>query len=165
MRPFHPRHEVPEVKNTAALVLLAFAAGCSDPPPPPAAPAKPAEAPKPATPPKPAKPNMAPPLSDAQNAAIAKAFTEARALAKEAEAAKAEGDRIEKAQGRDAANATLVKAKDLYHKALENVSDWTDGDLGGKVTDAQLKDYLGTYVSEVGKWQKAISDIGKVHKD
>ena len=44
----------------------------------------------------------------------------------------AEGEKIEKAQGRDAANATLVKAKDLYHKAVETVSDWTDGDLGGK---------------------------------
>ena len=151
------------MKKTAALIVLAFAAGCSDPPPKPVEAPKPAQAPKPVAPPKAAKPNMAPPLSDAQNAAISKAFTEARALAKEAADLKAEGDKIEKAQGRDAANATLYKAKSLYHKAVESVSDWTDGDLAGKVTDAQLKDYLGTYTAEVGKWQKAISDMGKVH--
>ena len=154
------------MKKTCSLLALVLLAGCGDDAP---APAPVVEAPKPAPapvkPPAPVKANLAPPLSDAQKAAVQKAFTEARALVKQAEQLKAEGDRIEKAQGRDAANDTLVRAKDLYHKAVESVSDWTDGDLAGKVTDAQVKDYLSDYVNEVGRWQKAISDMGKLHKN
>jgi hypothetical protein len=43
------------------------------------------------------------------------------------------------------------------------MSDWCDGDLVGKVTDAQVKEYLSMEVAEVGKWQRAMSDLGKLH--
>lgn len=151
--------------TTACLVLLAFsAAACNDPPPPP--PVK--KAPEPVAPPKPApppKPNLAPPLSAAQKAALDAAFTTARGYAKQAAELKIQADAIERSKGRAEANDTLVRSKELYHKACEAVSDWVEGDLAGKISDAQVKDYLGDYVSEVGRWQKAMSDIGKVHKD
>jgi hypothetical protein len=153
------------VKKTCTLLALVLLASCSEDAPKPTPPVEPPKPAPVAVKPAPTKPSMAPPLSEAQKKALEAAFADARALAKQADQAKTEGERIEKAQGRDAANATLVKAKDLYHKAVEMVSDWTDGDLAGKITDAQVKDYLSNYVTEVGKWQKAISDIGKVHKD
>jgi hypothetical protein len=155
---------VSDVKKSAVLVVLAFAAGCSDPPPKPADPPKPAEAPKTAAP-KASKPGMAPPISDAQWTAIKAAFVTARGYGAEADKLRTEGANLERTQGRAAANDTLVKAKELYHKAVEAVSDWTDGDLGGKITDAQVKDYLGEYMIDVGKWQKAMSEMSKVHKD
>jgi hypothetical protein len=152
-----------------ALTLLAsaFAAGCSDPPPPPPPPVvKPADPPKP-PPAKPTKPNMAPPLSAAQKTELETAFKAARELAKQADTAKAEAMMLEKSQGRQAANATYVKAKKLYASAIASVSDWLDGDLAQppKVTDAQVTDYLGSYANEVHKWQASNSDIGKVHED
>ena len=147
----------------AALALLLLA-GCGPKAPPPAP--KPAEQPKPPAPvAAPAKPGKAPPLSDAQMAALKKDFETARALVKDADKFKVEGDAILKAQGAAAANDTFVKSKELYQKAVGTVSDWIDGDLAGKVSDAQVKDYLGEYVGEVGRWQKAISSMGKLAKD
>jgi hypothetical protein len=153
-------------KISAVFAIALLACGCGEKEPAPA-PTPPAPPPAPVAPPKngPAKVTMAPPLTDIQRTELNKSFTAARELAKQADKAKAEADLIEKTQGRAAANDKLVEAKDLYHRAAESVSDWLDGDLAGKVTDAQLKDYLGAYVAEVGKWQKAYADLSKVHKD
>jgi hypothetical protein len=152
------------VKKTAALLALVLLAGCSKAPPPPAPEPAPAPAPKPAEAPKPAKPNMAPPLSDAQKAALKIAFDKARELVKQAQKFKAEGEAIEKAQGREAANNTLVKAKDLFREACELTEDWVEPDLG-KVTEGQVKDYLTEYFNERARWQKAMAEMGKLHKD
>jgi hypothetical protein len=154
------------VKKTSALIALVLLAGCKkEVPPPEPPPVKAPEpvkpAPKPVTPPKP----KAPPLTDAQNAAIKSAFEGARALVKQADALKSQGDTLVKSAGAAAANDVYVQAKDLYRKAVEAVSEWCDGDLGGKVTDAQLKDYLGDYVAELSRWQKSMSELGKIHKD
>jgi hypothetical protein len=166
MRRFHPAPEVIVVKKTCSLLVLVLLAACHKEEPKPETPAaKPPEpvkpAPKAATPPKP----KAPPLTDAQNAGIKAAFDGARALVKQADALKSKGDALVKSSGPAAANDTYVQAKDLYHKAVESVSEWCDGDLGGKVSDAQLKDYLGDYVNELSRWQKSMSELGKIHKD
>ncbi len=155
------------MKQTCAVIVLAVLAGCGGDEvkqPAPAAPAPVAPAPAPVKPSVPKK-VMAPPLTDAQNTAVKAAFDTARGFVKQADALKLQGDNLVKAQGAAAANDTYVKAKDLYHQAVMTVSDWTDGDLGGKVTDAQRDDYLGDYTREVSRWQKAMSDLGKIHKD
>jgi len=166
MRRFPSPHEVKVVKKTSALLVLLLLAACKkeeakvEP--------APVKAPEPVkAPPKPvaaAKPK-AQPLTEAQNAGIKAAFDGARALVKQADALKSKGDTMVKSGGPAAANDTYVQAKELYHKAVESVSDWCDGDLGGKVTDAQLKDYLGDYVNELSRWQKSMSELGKIHKD
>ncbi len=154
------------MKQSALLLVLAtlLPACGEEPAPTPTAP-PPVVAKKPVAPPPVAQPGKATPLSESQKQALEAAFNEARGYAKEADGLKIQADAIERAQGRAAANDKLVQAKELYHKACDTVSDWLDGDLAGKVTDAQVKDYLGSYVTEAGRWQKAISDIGKVHKD
>jgi hypothetical protein len=153
------------VTKTALLPVLALVllAGCGKKDPPPASkPADPAPSTAPVAPP--AKPGKAPPLTDAQKAEMAKCFADARVLVKEAEKFKAEGEIIEKGQGRAAANDVLVKAKDKYREALEMTEEWVEPELN-KVTDAQVKDWLYDQVSERGKWTKAIADLGKLHKD
>jgi hypothetical protein len=166
MRRFPSRHEVILVKKTCSLLALVLLASCSKDVPPPEQPAaKPPEPVKAPPKPVPAAKPKAPPLTDAQNAGIKAAFDASRALVKQADALKSKGDMIVKSQGPAAANDTYVQAKDLYHKAVEGVSEWCDGDLGGKVTDAQLKDYLGDYVNELSRWQKSMSELGKIHKD
>lgn len=155
-------------RGTAVLLLiLGSLAGCGNEQPAPVAPVAPTTTKPAATTTRPpvAKTVVAPPLSAIQKSELEKSFTVARGYAKEAEKLKLEAQQIEKTQSRAAANETYVKAKDLYHKACEEVSDWLEGDLAGKVTDAQVKDYLASYQTEVGKWQQALGDIGKVHKD
>jgi hypothetical protein len=93
-----------------------------------------------------------------------KCFTAARAIAKEAEKLKVEGEALEKQQGRAAANDTLVKAKKKYQEALGMTEDWTEPELG-KVTEAQVKDWLSDQVTERGRWTKAVADLGKLHTD
>ena len=162
---FPSLHEVPHVTKTAALPILALLvlAGCEAKAPPPAPKAaNPAPSTAPAA--TPAKPGKAPPLTDAQKAEMQTCFTKARAIVKEAEKLKAEGEILEKGQGRAAANDTLVKAKDKYREALEMTEEWTEPELN-KVTDAQVKDWLYDQVAERGKWTKAIADLGKLHKD
>jgi len=166
MRRFHSRPEVILVKKTSALLVLALLVGCKkEEPKVEPAPVKPPEPVK--APPKqvPAAKPKAPPLTEAQNAGIKAAFDGARALIKQADALKSQGDMLVKTGGPAAANDVYVKAKQLYHDAVGAVSDWCDGDLGGKVTDAQLKDYLGDYVNELSRWQKSMSELGKIHKD
>jgi len=167
MRRFHPAPEVKVVKKTCALLALVLLAACKKDVPPPEQPAaKPPEPvkapPKPVTPPKP----KAPPLTDAQNAGIKAAFDGARTLVKQADALKAKGDALVKSAGPAAANDTYVQAKDLYHKAVESVSVWMDSDdIGGKLSQAQINDYLGDYAAELNRWTKSMSDLGKIHKD
>lgn len=153
------------MKKTAPLALLFLVAACGPDKPAPA-PKQPDPTPAPApVATAPAKPGKAPPLSDAQNAALKKDFETARGFAKQADKFKADGDMQAKGQGMAAANDNFVKARELYQKAVGTVSDWIDGDLAGKVTDAQVKDYLYDYVAEVGRWQKTVADMGKLHKD
>lgn len=156
------------MKTILALALVAAvgaAAGCrkKEPPAPPPAPAPepPKPAPKPAAP---AKPALAPPLTPAQKAEMERVFAEARKLVTQAMKLKSEGELIERSQGREAANDTLVKARDLFREACEMTEDWIEPELG-KVTEAQVKDHLSAYFDERGKWQKLNSDMGKLHKD
>lgn len=166
MRGLHPPNEVTLVKYAALIVVVALAAlsGCSKEEPPPA----PAPAPEPpkAAPakPAPAKPNLAPPLSDAQKAAMEKSFNAARELVKKAREFKAQGDALVKTQGIQAANDVYVKARDLYRQATETTEEWIEPELG-KVTEAQVKDYLGSMLSERGTWVKENASMGKLHKD
>ena len=153
------------MKKTALFLTLALAAaaGCSKKAPP--AEPKPAEAPPtPAATPTPAKPSKSPQLTDTQKAEMQASFTKARALVKEAEKLKGEGELLEKSQGRAAANDTLFAAKDKYREALDITEDWVEPELG-KVTEAQVKDWLYDQTSERGRWTKASADLGKLHKD
>lgn len=152
------------MKKTAALVLIALVAGCS---PPPAPPPEPVKSPEPPTAPvvaKPARPAMAPPLSAAQKQVMESAFTAAREMVKKARDLRREAEQIEKAQGREAANDTYVKARDLYRDATESTEDWIEPEIG-KVTEAQVKDYLTSYLEERGTWVKENASMGKLHKD
>lgn len=145
------------------LLLVLVAAACSKDPPPVVEPPKPVEPPKKVEPPKPAKPNLSPDLSAAQKAELDASFKKARDLVAQGLKYKAEGEAIEKGQGRAAANDTLVKAKDCFRQACEIVEDWVEPELG-KVTEAQVKDHLSQYQSEIAKWQRYISELGKLHK-
>lgn len=148
----------------AALLVLAALAGCKKEAPPPA-PAPVAEPPKPApVKPAPAKPSLAPPLSDAQKAAMEKCFNAARELVKQARGLRTQAEAIEKTQTREAANDIYVKARDLYRQATESTEEWIEPELG-KVTEAQVKDYLGSMLSERGAWVKENASMGKLHKD
>jgi hypothetical protein len=139
MRGLHPPYEVPLVKYAAALVVLAALAGCKKKEPEPA-PVPVAEPPKPvAAKPSPPKPTLSPPLSAAQQAAI------------------------EKTQTREAANDIYVKARDLYRQATESTEEWIEPELG-KVTEAQVKDHLGSMLNERGAWVKESASMGKLHK-
>lgn len=151
------------MKNTAALIVLAALAGCSDPPPPPAPPA-PVEAPKPAPKPVASKPTLSPPLSAAQKTAMEKSFNAARELVKQARGLRTQAEAIEKTQTREAANDIYVKARDLYRQATESTEEWIEPELG-KVTEAQLKDHLGSMLSERGTWVKENASMGKLHKE
>jgi len=159
------------VKKTCAFlalaVLLAGCGGCGEEQKPvDQAPPKQAEPPK--APPKqtPVAKPKAPPLTDAQWAGIKAAFESSRKKVKEADALKAEGDALVKSSGPAAANDTYVKAKQLYHDAVEDVSVWMDSDdLGGKFTSAQIEDYLGDYTHELKRWTTSMSELGKIHKD
>lgn len=151
------------MKKTAALIVLAFAAGCGDAPAPADA-TKPAEAPKPAGPAKPAKPQLAPELSDASKKEMAACFAAAREKIKQAREFKAQGDLLVKTQGIAGANDVFVKARDLYKAALYDTEVWVEPDLG-KVTAAQVKDHLGSYTSERATWTTENAAMGKLHKD
>ena len=96
--------------------------------------------------------------------AVEATFLEARKLVKQAREFKSAGEAIEKTQGRQAANDTLVKAKKLFKEAAANTEDWIEPDLG-KVTEGQVKDYLQSYNNERAAWLKDISSLGKLHDD
>ena len=152
------------MKKTAAFVLLALLAGCSKPPAPPPAPVAAPEPPKPVAPAKPPRPNMAPPLSSAQKQVMEAAFTAAREMVKKARDLRRQAEQIEKTSSREAANNTYVQARDLYREATESTEDWIEPEIG-KVTEAQVKDYLTSYLEERGTWVKENASMGKLHKD
>ena len=148
------------------LLALAFVAACGDPPPPPKAadPPKPVVAPKPGPIEPPRVGSKAPPLTAAQEAEKQKALTASREKVKQAREFKKQGFEILKNKGPEAANDILVKAKDLFRAALAETEDWVEPEPG-KVTEAQVKDYMQDVVNERATWTKEVAEMGKLHKN
>src|SRR5204863_139861 len=111
----------------------------------------------------PPMPGKAPRLTEAQMADMQKTLVTAREKVKQAREFKKQGMEILKAKGIQEANDTLVKARDLFKAALEGTEDYVEPELG-KVTEAQVKDYMGDVVNERATWTKEIAEMGKLHK-
>ena|ERR1043166_6459715 len=160
-------HEVIAVmKKACAVLALALLAGCGNDVPPPDPVRTPAPPPPPPAKQLPPKPAMAPPLSAAAKTEMDATFNEARAKVKQAREFKKQGDGLLKANGAAAANDTYVKAKELYHQAVDMTEVWIEPEISPpKVTAAQVHDYLESYNSERGRWIQEMAELGKVHKD
>lgn len=146
-----------------SLLLAGAVAGCgpSKKPAP-----KPAAAPEPAAAaaPDPTKPAPPPKVTAEQMAKLEADFTAARKLVEEARALRKQGEAMEKAEGREAANPTLFKARKIYREAVGMTEQWIEGDLG-VVTQPQVDAYLQQWNRERGSWIKEDASMGaKLHE-
>jgi len=143
---------------SAALVVLALAASaaltaaCSERAPAPVAPVEQAA---------PTKPGV-PPISKAKMDQVRASFDAAAKLAAQADVLRREGEKIEAAQGREAANDTLAKAKKLYRQAAMDTEEWIEEELG-PFTEAQIDAHLRAFVNERAGWIKKAGQMGKLH--
>jgi hypothetical protein len=155
-----PRVPIAAFLALSLAVPLIGALGACSPSAKPAA--KPAAAPAAAPAAKPAAPP--PRLTGDQMVKLEADFGAARKIIGEARTLRAEGERLEREKGREAASPTLYKARKKYREAAGMTETWIEGDLG-VVSKAQVDAYLQSWFQERAAWIKEDASMGqKLHE-
>jgi tetratricopeptide (TPR) repeat protein len=93
---------------------------------------------------------------------VKQAYEEASKLAKQANALRIEGERLETESGMQAAKGTYRKAIQLYQNALGLMEEAMEPELNDDLTEEQVDAYLRKYQREIALWSKSRARMGKV---
>jgi hypothetical protein len=104
-----------------------------------------------------------PAISAAQMQRIESTYAEAGKIAAEGIALIEKGKQIERDDGRQAANDTLLEAKNKLRKALEMTGEYAEAMEGDALTQAQIDTFLKRFSGERERWLKVQKELGKLH--